>query len=91
MVKVKFYSLLSEAAGLKEDFIPNIANIGELIQILRTRYGPRFTDLLFLKDDGIKPVFVGVINDHTIDLNKDRNYKTEKDDVLKIFSGVFGG
>lgn len=91
MVKIKYYGLIGQVAGCEEDNIKGAKSIQDVIKEIYTRYGTKFTTKVFAAKGKVGSFIYGILNDKMIDLNENTNQPVTDQDVLKIFSGVFGG
>ena len=85
MVKIKYYGLFREIAGLKEEEImDNIMSLEELLNLIVRKY-PKMRDAISRGD------FIIIVNEKTIPDKKIPDVRIKQGDTVELLPVVSGG
>ena len=91
MVKLKFFTLLREAAGTKDDQISEDLTLEDLLEKIQHRYNPKFTKALFNENGQLKTIYQIVINGRTVNPEKSLKRVLTSSDSISFLPPVGGG
>ncbi len=90
-VTVKFFASVREAVGEKSIELEAV-DINEILQILKQRYGKKFTDTVIDPDTGVlKRFFSCMVNGKRIELIDHYDTELSDGDSVALFPPVGGG
>ena len=91
MVKLKFFTLLREAAGKSDDQIPEEITLEDLVEQIKHRYGSKFNKALFDENGALKTLYQVVVNGRTINLEQSWERILTTSDSVSFLPPVGGG
>ena len=91
MVKLKFFTLLREAAGKSDDQILEEITLKDLIEQIKLRYGLKFNKALFDENGALKTLYQVVVNGRTINLEQSWKRILSNSDSVSFLPPVGGG
>jgi len=92
-VEVKFFTSLREITGKKVDTIhlQNTITVNELIKMLSEKYGKKFMEYIYDKDEVTQEFLSFLVNGKNINKMQGFDTKLEDQDVIAILPPVGGG
>ena len=92
-VRIRFFTTLREITGKREDTadLPDGTTVGDLLNLLSTRYGREFANYLYDEETGVHNYLQILINGNSITTLQDQKTELKDGDTLAIIPPVGGG
>jgi MoaD family protein len=92
-VKVRFFGMIKEMVGKREENleIDDSSNITDLIKLLSSKHGQRFTDFVFDKKGNLRDGFAFAVNGDSLSESKLSSTKCKSVQEFVILPPISGG
>lgn len=92
-IHIKLFSFLRELVNRKEDIleVDDKLDVGDLVPLLKERYGQKFCDYVISKDGGFQHYIKVMVNGRDIEFLEGLKTPLKDGDILQIIPPVRGG